>query len=582
MFSLKILVILIKIIIFTHLSECHYFDFVEHQLKPYQVQTFISKKLTISDIISDDRKVVHDYPNMIVSFTSPNFNQIFDYYDSFERKNLLHKSLIILYTNDLDEIELFIDFLEEVLPIWTRPRCLIVLFKDYVTTSIDTKMKNIFNYAWKHKFLDFSVISTNRDGNLQDTVYQFNPFFNKMEKKVKLRTNFEVFPDKLQDVQGYQKCVRFYSDYSTKIIYPKNQIKLFKTYQSRKIDSIFKVMNFSIKTINLDQDCSERTMQANFNTFTPGYEGFKDNLKSLPIPANEPSEKWVAVVPITPTSTRINVTLNIFYNMLIISCIIGSFIYVINFLLVTSENKFFNVVRLILGQSIQPEPKKLASRIIFLTIVTIFVLINVNDFYSKIIHIQFAQDEKTFESYEDLEVSNLPVITTGYLNAVYGLEGKNLSRIIKEIASITTADECVKYILKKTRNVICVVREWEATYIIEKTRKADESPIVKIASLILWEDGIYFYDLKNTATFAKKFEKILKRIHEAGLNRFLLISYQINNTLVVKENKKLLDNGINLQQLLVLLTCGFLLSVLIFILELIKSKFGKKSRVLVR
>lgn len=116
------------------------------------------------------------------------------------------------------------------------------------------------------------------------------------------------------------------------------------------------------------------------------------------------------------------------------SCFIGSFIFAAKLFRNSTENfRAFNMIRLILGQTIPFKPRKIKNRIIFLTIVVAFVWINVNDFYENIIDIQY--DRWNFKSYEDLEKSQLPSFATFWKG--YKLEqDERFSKIVNKMMSL--------------------------------------------------------------------------------------------------------------------------------------------------
>lgn len=71
-------------------------------------------------------------------------------------------------------------------------------------------------------------------------------------------------------------------------------------------------------------------------------------------------------------------------------------------------------------------------------------------------------------------------------------------------------------------------------------------------------------------------------ITEAGLSRIFSFRYFNYEIVDIEDKQKLFRSRINLQQLLILLTCGFFLSTLTFIVEVINLKLKKKQRVAAR
>lgn len=246
-------VILFIINIFFNCIDCQFFGLTENQIiqkiKPYHTTTFTSKTLEYIDTINARKQFEVVRPKMIWSYQNDNVTQIFNhYYFSFASKNLLHKSLIIFYTSNLFELESFIDFLKMVLPVWTFPKCLDVIFRDELTFYNETRVKNILDYAWKNKFLDFSIISSNQAKKFvapTKVIYQFNPFKYSFEKKL-LNADVKIFPNKLQNVHRYLQYLWIAENFSIKFRYPNRKIKIYEKSRNCKIWLILRHMNFTV------------------------------------------------------------------------------------------------------------------------------------------------------------------------------------------------------------------------------------------------------------------------------------------------------------------------------------------------
>lgn len=127
----KIIAFMLQQMVLFGIVHCDWMDHIKDQvlnnLNPYQVVTFISNTTIIKNS-SQEMPIIHDHPNMVLPFENTNLmpgksNQ----WDSLSRKRLMQNSLIILHTNNPDEIESFFDFLQHwLLNTRVRPKCLTI------------------------------------------------------------------------------------------------------------------------------------------------------------------------------------------------------------------------------------------------------------------------------------------------------------------------------------------------------------------------------------------------------------------------------------------------------------------------
>lgn len=115
---------------------------------------------------------------------------------SSENMYFTQESMIIFYTNNLNETTLFIDNLIPQLSIKKRPKCLIISLSTY-NSNYEISVNYFLRYAWEKKFLDFSVVI-----NSSSLIYYLNPFSDIVYKE-ELNENVELFPEKLHNAYGY-------------------------------------------------------------------------------------------------------------------------------------------------------------------------------------------------------------------------------------------------------------------------------------------------------------------------------------------------------------------------------------------
>lgn len=542
----------------------------------HQITSFVSENFTK---ISDQKiPFTEDTPNKIHSFGSK--HQML--YDDSSLKNTyyLQESLIIFYTSNLNETKSFIDYLIPQLTVGMRPKCLILHSSNH-EESEEIDVAGILKYAWNKKFLDFSILVT---GFSNDSIYYLNPF-NAVVYRKEVNDNVEMFPDKLGNAYGYEIFISKYSDYSIDIIREPGRMAKFIPGETDFLFFTAKILNISLVKkyhdfISIDDiyDLERYDLDVVPRTFHHGAANSTYLEKYIPIPADVDAsyENIFALVPILP-SNRINLT----SSMLIIVLSIGGIIFVLKFLFKlfrSSEIGVFDVVLLLLGQSIANEPNKAALRLVYLTVIVAGVKL-VNDFLLDIILIQFEYGEVPFETYEDLWNSRLKTYSNEEDFENYDPHhDPYLTKIIKNTGLVFGMRGCIET-LKKWKNVSCICGYRGLGRRALNFLNSDGTAVMKVAEPPISTTSVVFYLFGKASPFAMKFLEIIRRVKETDFIRWEIIFTKRRSitTLIEKTNDTTAD-GIELRHLVFIVCIGFMISSVVLFVEIILSKIAPKSK----
>lgn len=564
--SLKIFTFLIFSI---KICQCDWRVRVKQQItknvNTYQVVTFFSDTLTANS--SQRISTIHDHPNIVLSFRDSTLRkeQVFQW-SLFKMKSLMQNSLIIFQTNNPDESESFIDFLIQLLSVRKRPKCLIIFFND----SCQVRFESILKYAWKNKFLDFSLITMDSDENLKaPIIYDYNPFYNSLKREY-FYQKMQVFPEKLQNVNGFPiRLAKFRNYYPSLLV--KNKGKMLKKYfvEQHQIDFILSIMNFSVvkKLINYP---SKNLIEWDVNMYC--YININSNYsEEFIIPANEPGFKYYAFVPILPKQNH-TILSTIFYNLIIITVIVIILIYVSKLLGISKDNLSANhIVTITLGQPVLNTARRIGSRIIHLITTALYIKLISFDLYSSIVKFKFESGQMPFESYKDLDESNFDVYMKSPLFKNHFPNDQHLVNMMQRSRIIHNMTACFDKLIE-FKNVICIDHE-RGVYRVNAINRMLKHPVIKAAQPSLWNWDVNYYQFEVASPYAVKFGEILHRTQEAGLNWMVSLRSRFDEVYHVEEdvNRKF-DQGINVEQLLLIIFIGYLLAIPIFFTELIVPK----------
>lgn len=130
-----------------------------------------------------------------------------------ERTSL--KVVLVEVKNELDVVQKLgrtIDFLLRFFAEITRGRCLIFLVRLGETSEISYLLQSFFRLAWRYGFLDISVIELTLDMD-EVFLHWFDPFCDSYYREdCNLVENLEIFPRKLDDLNGYTLRTTLFED----------------------------------------------------------------------------------------------------------------------------------------------------------------------------------------------------------------------------------------------------------------------------------------------------------------------------------------------------------------------------------
>lgn len=168
--------------------------------KPYQLIFFLSDSVTRD--ISNEALNLSDISNFKLKLADT------DILRSSVMEISLHKSLIVTCINDLNQAKICINFLVKNIPVYPRPKCLIILYHDQ-KYNFTCEIMNVLKYAWIHKILDFTVINLTEEKN-NIFFHYLNPFDSKVIK-IEFNDQVQVFPNKFKHMKNYPLNVTFCS-----------------------------------------------------------------------------------------------------------------------------------------------------------------------------------------------------------------------------------------------------------------------------------------------------------------------------------------------------------------------------------
>lgn len=490
-------------------------------------------------------------------------------------KNTLQTSLIIINSDDFSYVKQVINFITQVIPINERPKCLWIL-PHKQSIFKESAMNNIFLYAWKKNILDFSILVISQYEELQSLIYYFDPFYNKRGRTINqtLENFTSIFLDKLNSINKYPlkigkgKSILISKDLKYQAAYwAKRRIALYFALENMNFNLIYiNKMYDNYLTLENHLYFTDKNVKKNANLLGGSILPNEFSNISLVVSTELECRKILAAAPIIYVRKIFIPSLLLFYIILVPSIIFG-LIYLIQRR--KDPRHFFKLldaIRIFLGQSLEFVPRTMIQKIVYVTIVILFVLSN-NGLYSGVITIYYDKEEVPLENLEDLDKYPMPIYTHSRYKG--GTEFKNLYLFNTRDPLCQSLDnkldstyDCIEDLVLKKH--VCIWWEYHIIEFINKNRNPDGSAFIKTISYRCNPDFIQF---EPGSPYVKKFSKINRRILESGILRmeYILRGFvRPIEGIIVNENE---DKKLKEQHLLFILTIGYTLAFVIFMIE---------------
>ena len=341
----------------------------------------------------------------------------------------------------------------------------IFLSNDYIHENV---IKTLCEYAWQHQILDFTIVTGMHatDSMNNCIMWNYNPFYEIVNFEY-LNPNVTIFPDKLNNVNGYKmKLGIIDADLYTKIMRDElsNTTNLIGPYVSMT-SLILKFLNFSTDFVQLGINNSfiegehllfEKLQNNELNMFAiPEVSNTYPTFEISRIALERNYHKYVAWIN-NDNSLKLYISKELIMALCIIPLvivIITHFMQVYNIL--ENNSPTINILQVLFAVSIRVQPKMIRHRLFFLCIIFISYIYS-NSFFSDL-NAQLLRNNIPFDTFEDIYHSGLKIFT--YKGNFAHLFWKS-DVYVQKIKNITEALEYTRECgirLYKGKNNICIM-----------------------------------------------------------------------------------------------------------------------------
>ena len=566
---------------------------IQQDLKIFQTIMIVDDSAGSHDvrIIDIVRKIQQTVSTKVMNLNSTTSDGIFERYRLHQ--NLEKSTLIILIQvfkhspKNLatgDTIKFLVHSLEKSI----RPKCLMIALPN----KGNLMCRELLEYMWSQYFLDFTILeirekekgSFYRNGHQQVAIFHnFNPF-NGTYTKQNYTTNLKLFPNKLEDLYGFEMKVGSFH-FPPFLFVERNSSGhplQVNGEDAQIVKAISKKMNFLITEVpSLDESVGHWNCKNESETTGNAHLISHNKIRFLTNRAMQfvncegvsraskrtGSVDICALVRITSSPDYSpSLTMKWMYLILLVLTI-----WVITYLLKFENDvwSWLEILRVMLGFSVPREPQRLSERIAFISILIAFSVFSCSVFAILTDMKLTKKPEMKFNTLGELNRSGLvPMMREDFAIALKQTSNRLNEELLKRSKIISNDETCVDMILQ-WKNVTCIMRELVAQMVIEKHRDYDGSPLMKIVKQrFLYAVKVIHFEPKSP--YVRKIDTILERLIESGLIDYWEMKFLPNSRKISKNKAKEELQSISvLFPLVFFLAVGCALSIVVFICELL-------------
>lgn len=237
------------------------------RLKPHQLTFFINDS-NRRYIDEQNYKFNQEYPVQDSGPNKPIWNKDDQSLSSSVLFDPRHVTLNIISDQvDYESAYSTIDVLAHISSLPIRQQCLIISFGE--NDNSEDIIGPVLKHAWTNKFLDFSILSVDRNENIfigRSYFFSFNPFENCTTNN-SFVANIPIFPNKLKDVKGrpmkmsfsYLPPFQITRTYGNGSIYVEGRHYPFVDFALKTMD--FTATTFTLEITNFSSNFVRKTIE---------------------------------------------------------------------------------------------------------------------------------------------------------------------------------------------------------------------------------------------------------------------------------------------------------------------------------
>ncbi|XP_076173319.1 uncharacterized protein LOC143149634 [Ptiloglossa arizonensis] len=495
-----------------------------------------------------------------------------------------HRSTLIFYvyvsrsSPDFQETE---NIIRVIVHDDTRPNVLLITI-----LNENGNFQLLLEQMWQKRILYATILELSEShGQITATkIHRYNPFTNVYEQQP-YTTSVEWFPNRVTNLHGYPVNVHLINrlGYMNVTWNSQGYLVTLEGPDAKVLKTISRALNFTFvakptkvlgKAFHLLSSGTVDMMVTSM-PFLPS-----SNLSHLSYNLPVSFEKWCPVVPITRKQK--NYVTQAFLGIAM-NCIIVLVFWATSILLKfdLKEWKPLRIFGLIISASTPIKATRLVEKIVFFMIIFVSYISSSNLYVDVTSASLRVSSEIDYTNFNELYESGLvPVFKTVLINLTYTDDDEAFAKLKRKAIGINSLSKCIDY-LAMYRNVTCLVETKMANMLLcTHTRRGE--PIMKICKNLCYANPPAGYLFYKHSPYIDRVTNIILRMESAGIRKMWYI-HRVGHIPPRMTHLLNIDNTNNhpiVFNLIYIMGCGYLISILTFFGEIIMYRLKTRKNIL--
>ena len=507
-------------------------------------------------------KVLQSIPSVTM-----NLEDISSIYSNTSELNFNPATFNVILCGDFD-VENFrstIDIIAELDSVNPRPKTLLIFHSYNFSSSSSTK--EVLEYAWDKKFLDFTIMDEHC------TIQYYDPFTDRIITHP-FTVDVELFPNKLSNVNGYDFKIGVISSNTECQAYRHSNGSIFaiQAFMFPITYTVLRLMNFSLQYVEVGKNKSyikgleEITDKLSRNEVnlaaTPSKFTGDISTSIVQLDLENYCQNLVAMMPIT-SAVKLYLPITVVTNLILIPCAIITAVYIATiFKIVTDKWTALDSIRIIFGMSMNRRLHRSPGRILFVSVFIVSLPYSA-DFYSSFLNVELGDDEISFDTFESIDATGLKAyLYSGFYYHAFWQDNFHVQSIQRRTEKMIMLNNVIESLVNGSARHICIDTENylriflnQSLYPIQKAKLA--KPVFNCLRLA--------YNFERASPYVRAFHAIFRRLYEAGLHVYL--DGPMTKVQIGKKHEDEKTRSILAPKLVIILLAGYTVAMVVFVFE---------------
>ncbi|KAL7299867.1 hypothetical protein TKK_0007199 [Trichogramma kaykai] len=262
-------------------------------------------------------------------------------------------------------------------------------------------------------------------------------------------------------------------------------------------------------------------------------------------------------------------------SLLVFPAFLGLIVWILKLMNIFSQKiSVLKILGALFGITVSLKPSK-NSDLITLSCIFIISTIYPTDFFSQFVDMKLIQRANTFDTFKSIVESNLGIfIFKMYEQNIQEINDMDAIQIKKRSMIYNDPRDCVNKLLTD-RNLLCIGAYDTFAYLLQVIGKREVHRTMFAEQIFGCLPRSYLFE--RASPYAKRFQNKLRQLHECGIDMFIRKHFDEFKDKHGKNSYALMSDQFHIN-LIFIVACGMVLSLIVFLIERLLNHIVVKAR----